>query len=321
MPRTITTTALILAAGLLASPTLAHAQGGAGQPQRSRGGAAVAPAPMAEGEDLRVYDLRDLAAVLPPQRDGAPPTDTLVATLAHTLGIEERRLLDGVYAVIAPADTHAVLQENLERIRALHGEIYHLTITAFSVDAASAPDVGSPAAAPIPNGAPVARISSSIPRRVATPVESTREITYIGDWTPVVGDSAVGYDATPNSEVEGLRLVATVGAAPDAPAAGAEGADGAGELLQLSGHLQRVELRNISAPALTATGEKHDAVLPIALPTVDTRHIHASLRVPAGRPTVVAVVDGFEPGRAIVVTATVTKPARPPAAAQPQPRR
>src|SRR5688572_2533232 len=109
------------------------------------------PLVLAEGQDLRVYDLRDLAAMLPTQQDGAPAADTLVGTLASSLGAQHRRLLDGVYAVAAPADTHQVLVQNLDRIRQLHGETYQIAIAAYAVDAAGVPQLG--AAAPAADGA------------------------------------------------------------------------------------------------------------------------------------------------------------------------
>ncbi len=287
--------------------TVAVSVMGAGAPVAAAAQPALGQPVSGAGEvEMRVYDLRDLAASLPASAGGglgASAIDVLVPTLAQATGASARPVLAGVYAVAGSPEAHAALESMLRAVRELYSETYQVEIRAVSVAADRAPAVGAAAeAGALGEMEAVARGSASVVRRAATTVASERRMTYIADWSPVVGNNAVGYDPQTSEVEEGMHVTVVVGAGAGERGQGAEGT--AGEVVQVRGTITRVEMEYESAPLVGMEGGN----LRVGLPRVEERAVESVLRAPLGTPTVVAVVDGFDEGESVIVlVATVSR--------------
>ena len=257
----------------------------------------------AEAMELRVYDLRDLGAALPPDTHGRDSAEVLVTNLAAATGSGAQRLLGGVYAVVATPEKHATLEMMLKRVRDLYTQTYQVQLHLYSVPAAEAPAVGT-APENLRPGEAISRATISAPRRTPTEFFSLRRHAYIAEWQPVVGANAVGYDPESAEIEDGLRVQVTIGAGPDAPERGGARGEGGGELVQIRGELSSATLQSVTAPAIGTDG----GTLMFFVPRVETRSIRMEERVALGTPTVVSVVDGFEDGQVVVLVVTVRKP-------------
>ncbi len=279
---------------------------------------------------LRVYDTRDLAAVLPSgsgggtitivprlETDGsgstlqrltlgvqhsdeglvtASPADLVVTRLCEQLQLQKESLGDGVYLVTGEADQHVQFVKLIEDVRSLYQGAYELELFTYPVAAAQAPALG---AAPDSQSVTL-RTRQVIARRVESRIDLTEELTYIRDWQPVVGNDSVGYDPDPDVVTRGLRLAVTAGAVNDAPEG--RGSAGSGRIpLRLRGEWIDATVERQSSPLAPLSGGN----LELGLPRITKRTIESDLRVPLGQAVVLAVVPGTKAGESVVIAGTV----------------
>lgn len=279
----------------------------------------LAPGASADDRVLRVYDLRDVGAVLPALRkpqpplgqpywlfrdEGAPspfvptpgggkpatPIDSLVSQLCNPLNLMGEPIADGVYLVAGERAGHEQFAQLVESVRAVYTPRCDIEVLAVVVPEDKAPAVGTPYT-PAQPPAPLRRIAASVPRRVPTTLESTETRAYIGDWTPVVADHSVGYDP----QTAGIRSGLSLEVCP-----GAEGPQGTS--VRITGSLCESTLTFGTLPLIT--GEPNSAIS-IGLPASSVRDITSAITMPSATPTVAAVVTGFKPDEAILIVVSV----------------
>ncbi len=251
-------------------------------------------------ETWKLYDLRDLIAVLPsttpPDEDepylaaGAQSADELMERVCSELGIHYAPFLSGVYGLEAEEAEHARVRQLLEQIRSLYAEPYAVELVWFTASAGEAPSIGDV----ITPAEPHHRHRFVVARRTPTPLVSVTRYSYVSDLTAVVATSAATHDPRTSSTDAGLRLSVLVGAGPEEANATS---------IQLVGELRRVTMGRKSAPV----GTFETGPMAIELPTVSTRSIRTDLRVEHGKMTVLNVLDGFGEGECIVLAGSVKK--------------
>lgn len=291
---------------------------------------------------LRVYDVRDLSAVLPARAtggtvtivpvlrdvplqnsdggtlrletryEGGPnanlsSTELVIARLCQQLKLEPEQLMEGVYVVTGEEAQHEQLMKLLEDVRSLYQGGYEFELFAYPGATAQAPALGTPAD---PKLAALCT-RQVIARRVESQVNVTEELTYVRDWVPVVGNESVGYDPDPGTVTKGLRLTVTAGGAEKA--AGQDRASaaprGSGEQSGAGGTASlrvRGELIDAQIEKLASPlAPDSGGMLELGLPRTSTRTIQSDLRVTLGQPCVLAVVPGTKPGEIIVIAGTL----------------
>ena len=277
----------------------------------------LAPAASARAESSwKLYDLRDLMAVIPPLRTGElastramlesllqPVTpkspsifevkgsvDNVMEDLCDALDLSQyARLVAGVYVVEAEETEHALIVQMLEGIRGMYAEQYEVEIIWFSVASDQAPSAGSEAS-PVD---PPHRHRLVAPRRTPTPLTRVSLHTYVAGLQPVVAQSAAAYDVQTRSIADGLQATILVGAGKE---------DAGSTSIQISGDLRSVTMGKTSAPITYAGSE-----LRVDLPIVSVRSIQTNRDIEFGRLTVLTVVDDFEDGQCVVIAASVRK--------------
>lgn len=267
---------------------------------------------------LRVYDVRDLVAVLPSQpvvvqgvpilKDvpiigqfyrpegaaqpaGAPatasPTEVVVSRLCGQLQLQQEELLSGVYVVTGELPQHEQLVKLLDNVRTLYEGAYEFDLFAYPVAAPQAPAVGAGA----DTQSAMLHARQMLPRRVESRIVITEEVSYVRDWVPIVGTSSVGYDPDIGTVTKGLRLVLTAGGTQSADAHGAP------INLRIRGEFADAQIAKQSSPLAPVSG----GTLELGLPTVTSRSIECDIQLKPGQPTVLAVIPGAKAGESIVL--------------------
>lgn len=312
-------TALIAAAGLTigmstgeAGTAAAHTapihgeKGGPAQPGsvREAGGPA-----RADGEIVvRLIDARDVGLLLPvpepaplpkPEGGGQSPFEApgaparpsplmmMVGRMAGALGVNPEEVSPGLFVVSGEAGAIDQLQAMLGTVRDSMSKEYELSLWVQAVPGSQAPAVG----AARPAGGAASQWSAHVRRRTATPISIVERSDYVAHWTPIVGNSAVGYEADVQSTVSGVEMRAIVGAGPD----------GDGTALFLQGELRDEERRTVVSP-LSEQAEARAQV--IELPTIRVCRVAIDTRV-GGEPRVVGVYPGFGKDTSLVISAAV----------------
>lgn len=284
---------------------------------------------------LRLYDLRDLASVLPSEQPSFLPTPEL----GVKVNIEEREKILLRFAQVAdprrferkasgdPEPGSAVddfmhklcgalsvgstkLAEGVytvegeanqhEQLTRLIQDTFNLYRGSYEADivcyTAKASDTPAVGGSPGEHLA-LYRARTTMARRVPALLEAIERVSYIEDWTPVVSGQVVGFDPQTAVMEKGVRLAVIVGGA-DAPDADNEDRP---ILIRLSGNIADIKVQEREIPGV---GDGPPAAF-LSLPGASVRSVKAEMNLVPGKPTVVAVVPGFAPGEVIVVSAAV----------------
>lgn len=327
-------TSLLHVASIAASLTVpswtAHA---AARPQRA-GETSAAPA-RDETTALKVYDLRALAIIpMEPRRgslanvDSWPPgsgqeergpfdaparrapevgpasgADTLVALVTNSMGLTPNKIAEGLYAVVATEGDHRLLADLFAQVRAVDAPTYEVEIALLQAPSAAAPAIGAPA--PTDGGAPPMLRSRQIAvRHLATDINSLRRQHFVADWQPIVAEQTVGFDPVTAFVDDGVRLSVHIGAPPTLPESGGSGSPGTIPV-KLAGEVSYTRINDAELPVAGTNTGSQPPVLRFGQPVSLVRSVRSELKLQPGTPTVVAVLDGFEPGQAIVVTMSI----------------
>lgn len=236
---------------------------------------------------VRVYDARDLAAAMhgPRQPEGVDVVQPVVEELAASLEVMATRISPGFYTLVGEEKRIDEWVRLARQVLDAHAARYVVEIALLTAPTASPPAIG----AEVRPDNLVLRSRQSIPCRVEAPFNITEETTYIARWQPVVADSSVGYDATTATVTSGLVATVLVGAGDDAPA---------GVSVRLTGVVTKADVREVPMTLSSSA-------LSIGLPVVASRTFLGEAFV-SDKPTVLAVIPGFEPGECIVITAAAT---------------
>ncbi len=301
-------TTVSFAAALVTLPMVAR---GAEEPPANAQAAAAA-------EVLQVYDMRDLASLLPANASredrpavgtiAASPTnelqnqraetkaqassiDVLVEGLCAALSLSNQRLGEAVYLIRGERGQHSQLAELLTQLRAVYADSFGIEVTAVAMPASSAPAIGKPYA-PGAGDRVLHRLATRVLQGARTRLDSTESTGFISDWTPVVGTQAMGYDPQTASSESGLSVSVTVtGHAPQAAPS-----------LQLTACIAEFSYRESFQPLV---GKGVEGSLTLDLPHQNRREIASAIDVALGKATVVGVVSGFKGDEIIVLVATV----------------
>jgi hypothetical protein len=291
--------------------------------------AVAAGAAMAQSVS-RMYDLRDLAAVLPGEeqppatkvpilsdlpllgamfRSEAPavdpvvedptrnsPTDRLVQKLTSLLSMASEELVENVYFVDGEEAAQARFAEAIQRVQQMYEDRVVIEVTCAAYDASTGVVVGQRAPAPS-EGAVVSKVVA--PRRGTARVQATRAVSYVARWTPIVGDSSVGLEPGVASVTDGVVLDVRVSGDEGSPRVSVRGVISKADI-ELTSSPSEQAMRGREANASAA-----GAVLTIGLPRVERRVVESDVQAPRGETTVVAVVPGFEEGKQVVVSVAV----------------
>lgn len=229
---------------------------------------------------VRLIDLRDLRAAF---AHTIVEAHQLVGSIGAALGIQTLPAGEGVFVVKGESESLDALGTILDDFRTAATESYVVELLVASVDRAQAPAPG----AAMPAGAIAhARMRQVLPRGREVELRSLDEVSFIRSWSPVVSDSAVGYDAQTDSIEHGLSVEAIVTGAGDGSVS-----------ISLNGAISHATLRQVQVTLTEGT-------LPYEVPTVRMRSIHAwaGVALDAARgPTVVTLLEGFEDGKVLVV--------------------
>jgi|GEM_PF-3403759 len=261
----------------------------------------------------RVYDVRDLIAVLPAS-DGpvkpTPPTGTIfssdepapppqlpqpdslqktVKELADRLAMDFMPMFPGVFGIEAEEAEHAQLREMLSQLRQLYQERYAVDISMYEVESASASNIGDE----VPAGWGGSRQSLVVTRRSPTEVNVLTRHAFVVEVQPVVASGAVGYSPDVKHVEEGLRIRVVVGADKE---------NAEGTTVAIAGRVRRIALERRSDPV-----DASETGLRVDLPTERERSVQSQLRIPFGSARVLTVVPGFDGEHAIAIAAAVRK--------------
>ncbi|MFG0330758.1 MAG: hypothetical protein ACF8PN_12785 [Phycisphaerales bacterium] len=234
----------------------------------------------------KIYDLRDVAALLPPSEEHDDLLDFITQEIVASQGFPADRLAAGVYMVSGEPENHDTFVELIGQVESLYHETYEVELLMFTVPSGEAPELRSRF-----DGDAELRTKFVVQRRHPTLIEATEVQTYVSDWQPVVGDQSAGYDPETSEIESGLVVTVTVGT----------GLDGDG-----IGFLMRGEVSDVTMHTARTPGSQYNiSGLDLGLPTLARRSIRSNLRIAEGESTVVAVTPGFHEG-AIVIAARVT---------------
>ncbi|MFO0840664.1 MAG: hypothetical protein U1D55_19310 [Phycisphaerae bacterium] len=275
------------------------------------------PAARAQNEsderELRVYDVRDLQRSLSvanprtqpstldmPRPDAGDSTDAagaILDELCSAIGIGSSKLYDSIYAIEASSSEHQKLTQLLSKVRALHRDRFEVDLVIYPTSADAPPAIGDAAEVKDPRF----RRKLVVARDQDTPVISVRQIAYVAGLSPVVAESAVGYDPRGMTAEEGLRAVIAVSGGDEPKSA---------ILLHVRGELASVSLRRGTGPGDVAERSDEKGCAPrsdwqLDLPEIARRDLRGDLRLTPGKLTVIEVLDGFEAGHSIVVAAAL----------------
>lgn len=303
---TLSTTAIIIA--LNAGSALAQSPRGPGQPPANAGDAAAKMPDMS----MRVYDLRSLlptaaqVAVPNDMAAAAMSLDAVVRALVESLMYRMVRLDAGIYAIEGDGKQHEQFENTIAQLKALASEVFQVDLRLARVPKAQVLQIGTPLPAGMAGLAELAAIRMALPKRTPTHTESIRETSYVSGWQPVVGSSAVGYDAKQDTVRDGVILTATVSDA--SPSANQPGA----LRLQLAGSVSQAEFKEGRSPAL-GSGVTDPVGLTYSMPVVQRRTVLSDVTITPGVATIVGLVDGFAADQSIVIIAQVNRPGAQPA--------
>ena len=287
--------------------------------------------PASQGEVLRIYDVRDLAAVLPGDDGGPAGRWRGVGRARSTAGGGGRgqagfgsagggretsifvdrgsdpahRLVDRLCTVIgiecepllrgiiAAQGTIARHDQLAEQLR----EVRLLFTERYEIELACF-SVGASSAPEL--GAPIDGVELElfsrqvIVRRQPTTFRAVTSHTYLADLIVVTGDSAIGYQPQTKTLDDGLTLQLLIGAGDENARA---------TPLEARGELTRV---SFDRSAIKLPG-RPDTPPAVEMPSVDRRTIQTAVSIEYDKLVAIAVVPGFERGEAVVIAARVRK--------------
>lgn len=285
---------------------------------------------------LRLYDVRDLAAVLPVQgMTSLPPSpfgtpidvdQREKMTLRRAEALMELPMMVGANRPEPPKSAvdefmdqlcaslsvgHTKLAEGVYTVQGeqnQHQQLSELLSSTFELYRGKyeldlvcfvAKAADAPAVGSSPTGVePLCRARATMGKRVPLLIEAVERMSYIEDWTPVVSEQVAGFDPQTAVIEKGMRLTVTVGGADVQP----EDSEAAPVFVRMNGTIADVKLLDREVPGVGG-GPPSPFV---TLPASSTRSVNSELKLPPGKSAVVAVVPGFAPGEVIVIAATVT---------------
>lgn len=284
---------------------------------------------------LRLYDVRDLASVLPARDAAGLPAPEL----GVKVNVDEREKIALRFAQMAaqrrmerspekPVEAESAVDDymlklcgalslvgskladgvfSIEGEAAQHEQLTRLIQETFNlykgryeadISCYSAKAAEAPAIGAAPGEQPAQlRARTTLARRVPVLIEATESVSYVDDWTPVVSEQVVGFDPQTAVMEKGLRLTLTIGGTD---AAGAQGKDQPVSF-RLCGNIADIKVEDREIPGMSSGPP--NAFL--SLPHASVRSVNAEMNLVPGKPVVVAVVPGFALGEVIVVSATV----------------
>lgn len=254
--------------------------------------------PILSGVPLLEAYFRSRSAFPQPASDDAnsSPTDRLVGKLANLLSLMPEELVENVYFIDGDDESHQRFADAIEKMKALHQDRVQVEVSCYEVAASEAPGIGEeskPADKPTVGGTTVG------PRHSLARIEATRSVSYIADWSPVVGDAAVGFDPTIGSVTDGAAFGVRVGAGKEKIRVGVQGVVAKAEISTV--RTQSEQTMGAGQVALSPGG----ALVAIGLPHVERRVIDTDVAISLNRATVVATAPGFSEGTRLVVAVTV----------------
>jgi hypothetical protein len=230
------------------------------------------------------------APKLDPKRSPAESVDAMMKRLCDEMGVVYAVLFSGVYGIVAEETEHATLQVMLESVRGLYVGRYAVELLWYTVAPDQTPTIGDvvqPAEA-------THRHRLVATRRTLVELVEVTQHTILAGQGPVVAQSAVGYQPSTESVESGLRLSLIVGADKETDAT---------TTILVAGDLRRVVPDRMSGKLLGAMTQN----IGIELPEIRVRSIHSNIRIEFGKLTALSVLDGFDEGGCIVVSASVQK--------------
>lgn len=131
--------------------------------------------------------------------------DVLFNTMAGSLGLGASPMGDGLYLVRSDdqAQTASRLAELQRLLRELQpqGAAYNVGIRILRRPLAAVPEIGS--RIDVKDAVVLAQVTLRVGEEA--PVESVESVSYIGSWSPVVGESSVGYEPVLAEAERGFR--------------------------------------------------------------------------------------------------------------------
>jgi hypothetical protein len=224
------------------------------------------------------------------------PTDRLVCKLANLLSLAPEELVENVYFIDGEDESHAQFSRAIEQVRALYQDRVQVAVTCYEVASTEQPSIGdaaSPGEKPAIDGATVCR------RRSPARIEATRSVSFIADWTPVVGDASVGIDPTIGTVTDGAAFSVLVGSGNEKARVGIQGV-----VAKVDVTSSNVQPDRATAAAQAASAPSGNTIV-IGVPKVERRVFDTEVSVPLNRPTIVATGPGFTEGTRLVVAVTV----------------
>ncbi|MEC9374477.1 MAG: hypothetical protein VYC34_11565 [Planctomycetota bacterium] len=233
--------------------------------------------------EYRVYDVAGLAS---PGVHDAESSAELALKVAESLGYRAETLGPDLISLFADDFSHKIYGS---AIGAIHGEPrprVGLRIRALSLSPESPARIGE--APPREGAALILEDQRFVRRGVLSRLEAVREVTYVADVNPIVGNSAVAQDPTIATVDEGLHLDVRVGeSGPN------------GSAIMISGEIARVELRPVKGFAFAPVADEG----PYELPEIRRRTFNSETTVRAGAETIIAIVpDPDDATKRIAIT-------------------
>lgn len=244
------------------------------------------------GEQIRVYDLRDMMAELSsahshgsPEVSGLAATRTIVS-LARLMNMRSEPLSEGVFAIGGPASAQEQFEQTIASLRGLDDDRFLIDFRVVTVTGGALPEVGSTVRLDTA-GTVNARVLSAVEERSNTSFSVITETSYIAGWMPVVSGSVIGYQSNVKEVPSGLEADIAI-----------DDSSETGVTLSLRGGISEVEIVE-RTEALAGDG------LTIGLPIIEKRTFTSGVRAEFGTATVVASMTGFEPGEHIIAIVIV----------------
>lgn len=252
---------------------------------------AVIPSPRVDTETSRRVEFQSIMQPVTPEPESVRETqsqvDQLMDRLCDALGLRCKQFLAGVYGIEAEEDEHTQIVQLLEEVRALYATRYEVEVFWYPVASDQAPSAGEEAK---PTD-PLHRHRLVVSKGTPTPLTQVSLYRYVDSLQPVVATSSAAYDVKTRTATDGLQATILVGIGEE---------DLNVTSLQITGDLRRVSMDKTSAPIV-----HEGSTLRVDLPVVTIRSVQCSRRVGIGALTVLTVVDGFEEGECLVIAARV----------------
>ncbi len=277
----------------------------------------AAPAQDQDESRWKLYDLRDLAALLaaPPPvwapadpagsmsggpesgAGGAPEEesdnlDRLIEGLTGQLVMGAGEMLDGLYAIEAEPEQHKLFSELLDRVRAMYARHYELEVSLSELNPSDAPQLG----AAVDDLTPLFRQRLVLTGGAMTRLAWVTQHHYVSDLQAVVAESAVAFDPRTATVEGGLRMNVAIDGDPDPGAAGPL-------TLRMTGEYRSVQLERKSGTFSSSAG----GAAWLDLPRTSICALASQLRIEPGQRVAVCIVDDVERGSAMVITARVRR--------------